>query len=145
MAVEYRWRSWCIMFHSISPYLNVISSKRADDARPRNSFSHDSSGPPVMGGNPRGDGGGRVPPTILKVGDTISNVPPPPHVFVVGRFFVEKIGFLTNLLTFFFLLVRMSDLDRRVPLICRKKLSTQMALRKKCRSPPPPPPHEKYI
>ena len=43
-----------------------------------------------------GGGGGTRPPTILKVGDTISNVPPPPHVFVVGRFFVGKIGFVTK-------------------------------------------------
>ena len=56
-------------------------------------------------------------------GDTISNVPPP-HVFVVGRFFFEKILILTKFVDFFFLflLVRMSESDRRVPLICRLKI-----------------------
>ena len=74
---------------------------------------------------PGGRGGGDAsppPPTILKVGGhKYIKCPPPPHVFVVGRFFVEKIGFLTKFVNFFFfffffffLLVRMSESDRRV-------------------------------
>ena len=49
------------------------------------------------------------------------NIKCSPHVFVVGRFFVEKIGLKKKKkkLTFFFGLVRMSESDRRVPLICR--------------------------
>ena len=74
-----------------------------------------------MGGNPGGGGGeteGDVtsppPPRFWRWG-TQYQMSPPPHVFVVGRFFVQICW------PFFFLLVRMSDSDRRVPLICRKK------------------------
>ena len=44
--------------------------------------------PSDHGRKSRGGRGGHVPPTILKVGDTISNVPPP-HVFGVVRLFIE--------------------------------------------------------
>ena len=86
----------------------------------------------------RGGRGGPVPPTILQVGDTISNVPP--HVFVVGRFFVKKIRILTKFVDFFFfLLVRMSESDRRVPLICRLKIvNADGAAEKKVSESPPP-------
>ena len=87
-----------------------------------------------MGGNP-GGGGGDASPHDFEGGGHNIKCPPPPHVFVVGRFFVEKLGFLTKFVyLFFFLLVRMSESDRRV------LLSTQMALRKKVSESPPPPP-----
>ena len=69
------------------------------------------------GGRGGGGGGGCVPPpTILKVGDTISNVPPR----FCGRTIFRRKNRICNKICwlFFFLLVRMSELDRRVPLIC---------------------------
>ena len=72
-----------------------------------------------------GRGGPAPPPTILQVGDTISNVPPPPHVFVSRTIFRRKNTDFKKIcwrFFFFFLLVRMSESDRRVPLICRLKI-----------------------
>ena len=97
----------------------------------------------IMGGNPGGDGGGggSCPPHNFAGGGHNIKCPPPPHVFVVGRFFVEKIRILTKFVDFFFffLLVRMSESDRRVPLICRLKVvNADGAAEKKVSESPPP-------
>ena len=88
-----------------------------------------------------GDGGDvpPPPPMILKVGDTISNVPPR----FCGRTIFRRKNRIFNKFVdlFFFWLVRMSDSDRRVPLICRKKIvNADGAAKKSVGVPPPPPP-----
>ena len=97
-----------------------------------------------MGGNPGGDGGTR-PPTILKVGDTISNAsPPPPHVFVVGRFFVDKIGFLIKKIYLFFFSPPCQNVGvgpTGTPNLSLKNCQRRWRCGKKVsESPPPPPP-----
>ena len=88
------------------------------------------------------------PPTILQVGDTISNVPP--HVFVVGRFFVEKIRILPKICClFFFFFFFLACQNVGVPLICRLKIvNVDGAAEKKVSEspppPPPPPPHQLF-
>ena len=100
-----------------------------------------------MGANPGGGGGGdggTCPPTFFQVGDTISNVPPPPR-FWVGWILVDIMyvfACFLKLFFFFFLLVRNVRDVGWVPLhiLTCATFDADGAPEKRCRSPPPPPP-----
>ena len=95
--------------------------------------------------------GGTCPPTFFQVGDTISNVPPPPHVLGVGWILVDIMYFFACFFSFFwpsslfflffFCLSEMFVMWVGYPYtFWLARLSTQMALRKNVSVPPPPPP-----
>ena len=67
-----------------------------------------------------------------------------PHVFVVGRFFVEKIRILPKFVDFFFFFFACQNVG--VPLICRLKIvNVDGAAEKSVGGPPPPPPAHELI
>ena len=87
-------------------------------------------------------GGGDVsppPPTILKVGDTISNVPPP-HVFVVGRWIFNQICLI--FFFFFFACQNVGVGPTGTPNLSLKNCQRRWRCGKKKSFgvPPPPPP-----
>ena len=84
-----------------------------------------------MGGNPGGRGGGSCPPPqFCRWGHNIK-CSPPPHVFVVGRFFVEKIRILNKICWLFFFFFACQNVGVG-------PTGTPNLSLKNCQRPPPP-------